>query len=148
MSNDDSNTTLNPVKNESYPIGGVIIIYTLIGGLGVGLILGAVILVFTLGLGMIISYIALIYSLILGSPPAFLTGLYLGLKRFKIVDNCGWGTVFWIGFFNTLVCLIIACMLAINRFPPIIIIGVIASLGGGISIMIGKLVLPKINSKS
>lgn len=148
METTDNNSVLNEGKNRPYPVSGVIIIYTLCGGLGFGLILGLIIIVCSLGIGFFIAYFALIYSLILGTPPAFLTGLYLGQKRFMIVNNVGWATVFWVGFFNTLFCLIIAYIVTINHFPPIITIIMIAILGGGISIFIGKLVLPKIKSKT
>lgn len=152
--NFSSYLTSGSPTNLSTPLS-IIIIYTLLGGLVGSLIIGGIILVVTLGAGFIISLFTVFYGTILGTPPAFLTGLYLGLKRFTIVDGVGWRKVFWVGYLNSVVCLSFIFILkdlysfhkniadVLNFIPVILILSIF---GGCSSCIIGSKVLPRINT--
>lgn len=93
----------------------------------------------------------LFFSTLFGGIPALLTGIYLSIKEFIVINRKDYGLLFLIGSLSVLFCFIIIAILEIINDPskltynhndveitiPFIIIG-------GISAMIcGKLFLPK-----
>ncbi|STZ09448.1 Uncharacterised protein [Moraxella caprae] len=91
----------------------------------------------------------MLYGILLGFIPALLTGIYLSIKEFIIIEAKDYGFLFLIGSLSVLFSITI--LIIITNPNPLIfdfndtIITILLAIIGGISAMIcGKLFLPKL----